>query len=293
MTEPIAVPRPSKRIVLATFAAPINAMLAYLGGLAVNVVAALGAFGSRPSGTLALREAILRQLDWLLGAGLPMVGLLHIGMGSFLAMQAYFGATFDLGVGPVVGVGLIRNGAPLLSGFVVAGLLAARSTVELRTTPRIELDADPSWIADRAVVLGEAEDQRQGPSNGRVLLPRLLASLIAGPVLGFWGATIGTLIGYRVANSVLGISVEMLLHSFAEMLWLRDVAGLIVKGFAFGGVAAAVACYEGTREDKTPTPVASARACCLAMALILGLNLSWFFFVYLAGPPFGPTVLPT
>ena len=29
------------------------------------------------------------------------------------------------------------------------------------------------------------------------------------------------------------------------------------------------------------------------MAMVLGVNLSWFFFVYLAGPPFGPTVLPT
>ena len=293
MTEPIAVPRPSKRIVLATFAAPINAMLAYLGGLGANVLSAPGVFGSRPSGTLGLRESTLRQLDWLLGAGLPIVGLLHIGMGSFLAMQAYFGATFDLGVGPVVGVGLIRNGAPLLSGFVVAGLLAARATVELRTTPRVDVDADPSWIADRAVVLGEAEDQRQGPCNGRILLPRLMASMLAGPVLGLGGAAVGTLIGYRVANSVLGIPIEMLLHSFAEMLWLRDVAGLVVKGVVFGAVAAAVASYEGTREDSTPTPVAAARACCLAMALILGLNLSWFFFVYLAGPPFGPTVLPT
>ena len=31
--------------------------------------------------------------------GLPMVGLVHVGLGSFLAMQAYFGATFMDGIG--------------------------------------------------------------------------------------------------------------------------------------------------------------------------------------------------
>ena len=293
MTQHLAVPRRPNRIVLATIAGPINAVLAYIGGVAANVLGAFGSIRSRPAGALSVREATLRQLDWLIGAGMPIVGLLHVGMGSFLAMQAYFGATFDVGVGPVVGVGLVRNGSPLLAGFVLAGLMAARATVELRSGPRAELDSDPSWIPDRAIALGDAPDDREGPSDGRLLLPRLIAALLAGPVLGAWGAAIGTLIGYRVANAVLGIPFDMLLHSFAEMLWLRDVAGLVVKGFAFGGVAAAVACYEGTRRDSTPTPTAAVRACCLAMAAILGLNLSWFFFVYLAGPPFGPTVLPT
>ena len=49
--------------------------------------------------------------------GLPLVGLVHVGMGSFLSMQAYFGATFMDGIGPVTGVGLIRNLAPLLTGL--------------------------------------------------------------------------------------------------------------------------------------------------------------------------------
>ena len=234
-----------------------------------------------------------RQLDWLLGAGLPLVALVHIGMGSFLSMQAYFGATFEVGVGPVVGVGLIRNGAPLLSGFILAGLMAARGTVELRTRPRAELDADPSWIPDRDVALGLAEDDRDGPSPGRLMLPRLLAAMLAGPTLATWGALVGTTVGYRIANALLGIPISVLLGTFAEMLWMRDAVGLVVKGMAFGAIAATVACFEGTRDDSSTVPVAAVRACCLAMAGILVFNLCWFLFVYLAGPPFGPTVLPT
>ena len=159
------------------------------------VAAAVRAVGERPEGTLTVRAATVRQLDWLLGAGLPLVGLVHVGMGSFLAMQAYFGATFAIGVGPVVGVGLIRNGAPLLTGFVLAGLMAARATVELRTRRRVELDADPAWVADRDVALGLLADDRPGPSDGRLLLPRLIAAIVAGPVLAAFGAAVG--IGHR------------------------------------------------------------------------------------------------
>ncbi len=62
---------------------------------------------------------------------------------------------------------------------------------------------------------------------------------------------------------------------------------------AFGAIAATVSCFEGARDDPSPVHVAALRACCLAMALILVVNLSWFLFAYLAGPAFGPTVLPT
>ena len=268
-------------------------ILSYIGGLALGPFRALSAIRQRPSGVLSLRQAVTIQLDWLLIAGLPLVGLVHVGMGSFLSMQAYFGATFEAGVGPVVGVGLIRNGAPLLSGFIIAALMATRATVELRSTPRAELDSDPGWIPDRDVVLGLASDERSGPSDARATLPRLIASMLAGPVLAAWGTAIGTIVGYRVAHAVLGIPVSVLVDSFTDMLWMRDVAGLVVKGLAFGAIAATVACHEGTRQDGAPVHVAALRACCLAMLLILVMNLGWFLFAYLAGPPFGPTVLPT
>ncbi|RUL86758.1 ABC transporter permease [Tautonia sociabilis] len=283
------VPPPARQV----RSAPIVTVLAYVGGLAMTPIRAVGALRDRPAGVLSLKSAVLVQLDWLLVAGLPLVGLVHVGMGSFLSMQAYFGATFEAGVGPVVGVGLVRNGAPLLSGFILAGLMACRATTELRTRPRPEIDADPDWIPDRDIRLGLAADERPGPSDARAILPRIVAAMLAGPVLATWGAAVGSAVGFRIANAILGIPMGTLWDSFAEMLWMRDVLGLLAKGLAFGGIAAAVSCFEGTRQDDSPAHVAALRACCLAMLLILAVNLSWFLFAYLAGPPFGPTVLPT
>ena len=54
-------------------------------------------------------KTLMHQLFWMLVMGFPLVGLVHIAMGSFLSLQAYYGSTFVDGTGAVVGVGLLRN----------------------------------------------------------------------------------------------------------------------------------------------------------------------------------------
>ena len=54
-------------------------------------------------------KTLMHQLFWMLVMGIPLVGLVHIAVGSFLSLQAYYGSTFVDGTGAVVGVGLLRN----------------------------------------------------------------------------------------------------------------------------------------------------------------------------------------
>ena len=68
--------------------------------------------------------------------GLPLVGMVHIAIGSFLSLQAYYGSTFVDGTGAVVGVGLLRNMGGLMTGLTFAGILAARMIPELRILSR-------------------------------------------------------------------------------------------------------------------------------------------------------------
>ena len=215
------------------------------------------------------------QLDRLLAMGLPLVGLVHVGMGSFLSMQAYFGATFMDGIGPVTGVGLIRNLAPLMTGFIMAGLVSARYVAELGA-PSVEP--------------GEAS---------RMVAARLAAAIVAGPVLAVWGSLVGIAIGWAVANQMMGLTLPAFFDMFLEMLWVRDIVGIVVKGSAFGLLAALLACQEGLSRPTHPDPrtdlewIASAacRAACLGGLAILAFNGGWFLLVYHAGPAFGPTVL--
>lgn len=250
--------------------------IAYLGGVGILLGSAVRSVVFPRGAGPAFWPALLWQLSRLFGMGLPLVGVVHIALGSFLSMQAYFGGTFVDGTGAVVGVGLIRNVAPLMAGFILAGLLAARIVPELRGRARRSSE-------DSSVPV---------PDFGRLAAVRITASLVAGPVLGFWGSVVGGLVGWQVASTLLGVSTYSYTQMFVDMIWLRDIVGLVAKGMLFGLLAALFACYEGLRDgDPDTVPGAAVRATCFASLAIMMVNSAWFLLVYHAGPPFGPTLL--
>ncbi len=271
---------------MASDPAPAAAAASLIGPRGLNPVAWLGRLALTTAS--ALRSSLLRgdagasfysetstELDRLFTMGLPLVGLVHVGMGSFLSMQAYFGATFMDGIGPVTGVGLIRNLAPLLTGFIVAGLTSARYVAEL------------------------GRPSRSAEERSRMVACRLAAAMVAGPVLAVWGSLVGIAIGWLAAQQMMGLTLPAFFDMFLEMLWARDIAGIVVKGAAFGFIAALLACHEGLGRPgdlEGPTDLdsiasAACRAACLAGLAILLFNGGWFLLIYHAGPAFGPTVL--
>jgi phospholipid/cholesterol/gamma-HCH transport system permease protein len=245
------------------------------------------------------RPALVRELAALLALGFPLVGFVHVGLGSFMSLQAYFGGTFVDGTGAVVGVGLFRNVAPLMAGMTMAGLIAVRTTFQLRGRSRAGLDGDPLWVADRDVSSGLPGETRVAPEPGRLAAVRIGAAMVAGPILALWGTLVGTLVGWQVAGTVLGVSTHAFFSMMWEMLWLRDIAGLIIKGSLYTALAALFACHEGLRgpagpdpePDPDAVPPAIFRAVCLTAAAILVVNSGWFLLVYHAGPAFGPTLM--
>lgn len=267
----------------------VIAIVAYLGGVALLAGAAFRALVRPAHSAPHLVRAVIRQWEWLFDSGLPLVGLVHVGVGSFLAMQAYYGATFVEGVGPVVGVGLFRNVAPLLSGMILAGLLAARITPELSRRPLGELDGELG-LPDREVGRGHQAAPQTPPDPARLTAVRLAAAMTAGPVLGFWAASVGTLVGWLVSLNLLGISTPIFFGKCLEMLWVRDVVGVVVKGLGFGLIGALFPCFEGLRGPRD-VPAAAVRAARNSALAILLLNSLWYLLVYMAGPAFGPTVL--
>ena len=277
--------------------------VSYAGGLGVLVVDALRAAVRLGPLSKPMRGAVTDELSWLFALGLPLVGLVHVGMGGFLAMQAYYGGTFLDGTGAVVGVGLFRNVAPQLACLVLTGLLCARVTPEFRSYRRDLLAAGPDGpprpgFLERSAQGRRAGRNEAGPTFGPegFVAARLAAAAITGPVLSLWGGIVGTVVGWRVARSLMGVTTHGFFLMFWEMLWARDFVGLVVKGSLFGLAAAIPACYEGLRpSDDLNEPggdtAAAGRAACLAVAGILFVNSTWFVLAYHAGPAFGPTLL--
>ena len=106
--------------------------------------------------------------------GCPLVGLVHVAMGSFLSLQAYFGSTFVDGTGAVVGVGLLRNLATLMTGMTLSGLLAGRMIPELVAIgagPTEEAAGRPGQGARAARPIGPFDDPPEAPDPGRLAAP--------------------------------------------------------------------------------------------------------------------------
>jgi phospholipid/cholesterol/gamma-HCH transport system permease protein len=239
---------------------------------------------------------VARHVEGWLLVGLPLVALVHAGFGSFMAMQAFFRATIAESNGAVVGLGMLRSVAPMLTGFALAGLLSVRIAADLQGGLRPGLDDDPADVPDRDVTLGHAPDTRPAPGAGRVVAARVLAGALVGPLLTLWGAAVGTLVGAALSSRLLGLASGLYFGLFFNMLQVADVLTVVVTGAAYGGIAALVACHEALRLADDPRPGRLDfrpiyRAVLVAIAMMMAVHLLWFTFAYRAGEPLGPRVL--
>ncbi len=268
--------------------------VAYLGGLASLAAAAARSIVVPGERSPAFGPAVARQLAWMIGMGLPLVGLVHVGLGSFLSMQAYFGGTFVDGTGAVVGVGLIRNVA------------AADDRAGPGRPDRGEDHRRSCEDGRGSASTPSRAGSPTAPTATRRRRPRPGPTRPAWPPSGSsrrWSPGRCSALGDRRRHGrrlagraeLLGVSTHAFFPMFSDMLWFRDVVGVVVKGTAFALFAALFACHEGLRgpagPDPASVPAAACRAACLAALAILVLNSGWFLLVYHAGPAFGPTLL--
>ena len=260
----------------------IVAAIAYLGALVGLLVSA--ACGALKIGVMsrAMRSAVASELSWMIGLSLPLVGLSSVAMGSFLAMQSYFGGTFVDGTGAVVGVGLVRYLGPVVAGLVLSGLFAARI------------------LADHGQWEEDVREPTEENDNARIAA-RLVAGAVCGFVMSAWACTAGIVAGWWMASRLVGVSNHTFGSMFLDMIWVRDVIGLPVKGLLFGGIACWVANHESLRvrhqakQRERPTlasvSVAACRSASISMLGILLISAAWFLLLYHAGLPFGPTLM--
>jgi phospholipid/cholesterol/gamma-HCH transport system permease protein len=271
-------------------------VMSYVGGVALLAIGSglwlIWPGKDRADGLPGFGRTTVRQLSWILAMGFPLVGLVHIAMGSFLSMQAYYGSTFIDGTGAVVGVGLLRNLGGLMTGMTLSGLLAARMIPELR----------------RQAELAAAGETVRPIQAGRLAAPRIVAAAIGCILLSQWGIAVGTVVGWQASMSLMGLPSETFFLMMKKMVWFRDIVGLIAKGLLFGMLPAAICCYEAlgprfrveqadhggdsSRADAgAPLATPVFRAACLGIVAILLVNMSWFMLVYHAVPFYGPTLL--
>ncbi len=195
---------------------------------------------------------------------LPVVAMTAIFSGMVIALQSYtgfarYGATSA--VANIVLVSVVRELAPVLAGLMVAGRVGAAMAAELGTM-RVtdQIDALRTLSTDPMKYL---------------IAPRLLAGVLALPLLVVVADILGVMGGFIVATAKLGFSAHSYLTNSMNFLQWSDVSLSLVKAAVFGLIVALMGCYHGFNSRGGAQGVGAATTSAVVSASILILAFDY------------------
>ncbi|MDM8548281.1 ABC transporter permease [Candidatus Venteria ishoeyi] len=167
---------------------------------------------------------------------LPIVGLMSFLIGIVLAYQggtqlAQYGA--NIFIVDLVGITLLRELAPMLTAIMIAGRTGSAFTAQIGTM-KINDEVD----ALRTMGIAPME---------LLVLPKLLALMIAMPLLCVFADITGVLGGMLIASLTLDVSFFEFLDRFQHAIALRHFIIGIGKAPIFAAIIVLIACYQGFR----------------------------------------------
>lgn len=195
---------------------------------------------------------------------LPVVGLTAVFTGMVLALQSYsgfsrFGA--EGAVANVVVLSITRELGPVLAGLMVSGRIGAAFAAEIGTM-RVtdQIDALTTLSTDPMKYL---------------VTPRLLAGILAMPLLVIVADVLGVMGGYLIGTLKLGFSSGSYLRATLDFLQVMDVVSGLVKAAVFGFVVALMGTWCGYTSRGGAQGVGSATTTAVVASSILILALDY------------------
>ena len=201
-----------------------------------------------------------------------LVGFLIGVVLSFLSAQQLHTFGGDIYLVNILGMSIIRELGPLLAAILVAGRSGSAITAQLgvmRVTE--ELDA--------MLVMGL-------PHGFRLILPRVLALLVAMPLLVIWTDAIALLGGMVAAQLQLGLSPTYFLQQLPNAVPLPNYLIGLGKGAVFGGLIAMVACYFGLRIEPNTESLGHGTTTSVVTAITIVIVADAVFAIIFSGVGF-------
>ncbi len=179
-----------------------------------------------------------------------LVGLIVAYMGA--AQLQRFGAQNY--IADLVTVGVVREVAALLVGIVLAGRVGAAFAAQIGSMrANEEVDA----LATMGV----------NPVDFLVL-PRVLALLIIGPLLTAFGAAVGMAVGWLVAVGIYGVTPLEYVYASMQALTLPHVVVGLVKGTVYSVLVALAGCLQGMSAGRSAQAVGDATTASVVQAIV-------------------------
>jgi phospholipid/cholesterol/gamma-HCH transport system permease protein len=217
---------------LTKLGAEIVQAMEYVGGLSLLFLRS-GAHAVSPPYKF---RRVVDQLDRIGVLSLPIVFLTSVFLGMVLSFQsAYQMIKFSaqIYIPSLVALSMTREIGPVLTALVVAGRVGAAITAEIGTMKVTEqIDALETLAANPIRYL---------------VVPRLVAAIIALPLLTIMADIFGMFGGYIVGIWKLNIGSNVYINMTWSPLVLKDIFTGLFKSILFGGIIAIVGCFEGLR----------------------------------------------
>lgn len=236
-------------------------LVEYIGGLSQLLGETFAAAVSRPF----YGSALLDQMDELGVKSVSITGITALFTGMVLALQtaysleAFGGKMF---VGRVVSLSLVRELGPVLTALMVGGRVGSGITAELGSmTVTEQVDAL------RAMAISPVR---------RLVVPRVLATVIMMPVLTSIADVLGILGGLGIAVLELQMTAQDYITSIWQQLSIADIFSGLGKTFFFGLEIAAIGCYNGLQAQGGAASVGLATTRTVVLASICVLVSDFF-----------------
>ena len=195
---------------------------------------------------------------------LPVVALTAVFSGMVIALQSFTGfARFsaESAIPGVVVLSVVRELAPVLAALMVSGRVGAAMAAELgtmRVTDQIDALTTLSTNPMKYLVA-----------------PRLLAGLVALPLLVLVADVLGVLGGFIVSTLKLGFNPTGYLVNTINFATVDDLVAGLAKAGVFGFVIALMGCYHGYNSRGGAQGVGSATTGAVVAASILILAFDY------------------
>jgi phospholipid/cholesterol/gamma-HCH transport system permease protein len=206
----------------------LSGMLSFIGECAIILLHSL----ARPH---RIRwRPVLHNLQTAGFEALPITGLLSFLMGVVIAYQGAdqlqrFGA--NVFIADLVGLTMLRELSPLLTAIIVAGRSGSAYAAQIGTM-KITEEID----ALRTIGVRPQE---------LLVLPKMLALIIALPLLTVYTDATGVLGGMIMARSKLDVSFDVFLNRLGDAVSLSSFLTGICKAPVFAAIIALVGCHQG------------------------------------------------
>lgn len=226
--EPSAIARLGKSTT--SVLSEAQALLAFIGEVSVAAVGCI----AHP-GRIRWRP-ILYNIRSAGVDALPIVGLLSFLLGVVVAYQGGdqlkpYGA--NIYIADLIGLSMLREFAPLITAIIIAGRSGSAYAAQIGTMSVTE-------EIDAMRTLGI-------PPLEMLVLPKLVALLIALPLLTVFADALGVLGGMCMASVQLGVTFVEFADRFGKAVSATTLLVGIGKAPVFAAVIAVVGCFQGFR----------------------------------------------